>query len=160
MKKFGTPTWAAPGWARENVGVRGGGVPSVFVLGLAVLVFGFGFGLGCVAVLQRGVAGGARLAGWPTAFSCAERIATPLRAVLVVQRVRGLPGFVDLGLGWAGGAGAGTVIVMPGSVGAAPVVGVVVPSVLAGVVGAGAGRGGDGAGEAPARPRAPDSPHT
>src|SRR4030088_2720155 len=108
MKKFGTPTWAAPGWASEKVGLLGEGVPSVFVLGSAVLVLGFAFDLGRVAVLQRGVAVGVRRGGWPTAFSCAERIATRLRAVLVVQRVRGLPGFADLGLRWAGGAGAGT----------------------------------------------------
>jgi hypothetical protein len=66
--------------------------------------------------LQRGVAAGARRGGWPTAFSCAERIATRLRAVPVVQPVPGLPVLVDLRLGLAGGEGAGTVIVVPRSV--------------------------------------------
>ena len=90
MKKFGTPIAAAPGCAREKVGLLGVGDPSGFV----VLAFGWAFFfLGCVLVLQGGGDFGC-WARWPTALSCAARIGTDLRDVCVVatQRVPGRVG--------------------------------------------------------------------
>jgi hypothetical protein len=43
MKKFGTPSGAAPGAANENVGFAGVGTPLVFFLPLWVFFFDFGF---------------------------------------------------------------------------------------------------------------------
>src|SRR5882757_4222787 len=43
MKKFGTPSWAAPGWARENVGLAAAGEPSRVVIGATVRCFALRF---------------------------------------------------------------------------------------------------------------------
>src|SRR5436305_7764124 len=116
MKKFGTPTAAAPGCANENVGLLGVGDPS----GFAVFAFGLAaFFLGCVLVLQRGAATFGRRAVWPSALSCADRMATGLRGVRVAVATQRLCGFVDvarrLGLCLRFGGGAGTVTVGVGA---------------------------------------------
>src|SRR5213596_3266963 len=74
MKKFGTPTRAAPGSASENVGLLGVGAPPVVVCGGV-----FGFGVRACGVVRQIGAGRIGLAWPPTVFSRAARIAIGLR---------------------------------------------------------------------------------
>jgi hypothetical protein len=138
MKKFGTPTWAAPGWARENVGLAAAGDPLLLVIGAT----GGGFAL-------RFLAFGGFAVGHGTGFARVLGRAFDFRLADVL--VRG----VTTGQWTAGGLGLGVVLVVGGAAGVVGVVStviggaivvvsvvgwaVVVPSVLAGVVGAASG---------------------
>src|SRR5947207_993914 len=138
MTKFGTPIPAAPGWARENVGLAGAGEPSGLTLGVEDRRFVFrvfrGVGLGH---------GGAAWAELPRAgASRAVRIAGRRELVLPgagrgVQGPPGLvPGFLP-GCGGltGGGVGVTSTVTGAGTVASWEVVRVVVPSVLGGIAG-------------------------
>src|SRR5437588_10095442 len=104
MKKFGTPIPAAPGWAREKVGLAGAGEPSGLTLGAEVRRFAFR------GLAFRGAAVGHGGAGLALVRGAAEVELAPAGASRAVR----IAGRRELGLAGAGRGGQGTPGLAPG----------------------------------------------
>src|SRR2546423_2521064 len=104
MKKFGTPIPAAPGWAREKVGLARAGEPSGLTLGTDVRRFAFR------GLAFRGAAVGHGGAGLALVSGAAEVEPAPPGASRAVP----VAGRRELAPARAGGGGPGTPRPAPG----------------------------------------------